>query len=401
MVVRNRTVYVVLAFLVAMLMVALVLLAGPAQSQEEAVQQEKKNSVRSQDRISGKLAPDNRQNRQILREAKADLSVAASGDLVDETLVGEDDEEEPIFVVEVTECVVEDGAASIVVEDEDGNLGVLSDGVNDVDITATSDQVEVRSTEGGAVRFIADADFQPAPEPTIVSSAGIECGEESSQEEMPTPEEPPAPEQEEEETELAETTMIEETTAPLPQDDVKGPLEGATAIGDDTNGDIIGEFEGEPVLGIDIIEIAAENCEVTEEDNLTITLDNQGVPGRFIDGQNGDITVDEDGVTIIGQGPENVVEPFLVEEEDEGVELPPNDNFTVVSTTGIGGDGCSEAADLDTTPDTDTTDDVDTNDDLPNTGGGNLPADTRTVLAFVFSGFGLLAFWLLVVRRRA
>ena len=205
---------------------------------------------------------------------------------------------------------------------------------------------------------------------------------------------------------------------PLPQDDDKGPLVGATGMGKDilVPGDVIGQDPetGEDVVGIDQITISAENCEVVDEEDLTVTLDDQGEPFRVINGVDVDITVDDEGVTINGRetiegtvngteinepNPDQLIFGFEVEQDDTPEDLSINDMFPVVSTTGIGGEGCSEVADLDTTPDTDTTDDVDTGDDLPNTGGG--PADTSTALLFVISGFGLLALRIVKLRRRA
>lgn len=210
----------------------------------------------------------------------------------------------------------------------------------------------------------------------------------------------------------------EETTPPLPQDDDKGPLVGATGIGKDilVPGDVIGQDPetGEDVVGIDQITISAENCEIVDEEDLTATLDDQGEPFRVINGVDVDITVDDEGVTINGRetiegtvngveinepNPDQIISGFEVEQDDTPEDLSINDMFPVVSTTGIGGEGCAEVADLDTTPDTDTTDDVDTGDDLPNTGGG--PADTSTALLFVVSGFALLAMRIVKLRRGA
>ena len=209
-----------------------------------------------------------------------------------------------------------------------------------------------------------------------------------------------------------------ETPEALPQDEDAGPLVGARAIGEDVlvPGDVIGQDPetGEDVVGIDRITISAENCEVVDEENLTVTLDDQGEPFRVIDGVDVDITVDDEGVTIEGReriqgtvngvqidqpNPDQLISGFEVEQDDTPEEISVNDTFPVVSTTGIGGEGCAAVANADTTPDTDTTDDVDTGDDLPNTGGG--PADTRTALLFVVSGLALLALRVAQFRRKA
>ncbi len=138
---------------------------------------------------------------------------------------------------------------------------------------------------------------------------------------------------------------------PLPADEEVGPLEGAEAIGKDIDvkGDIIGTDPetGEKVVGIDTITIKTTNCEVTTPDDLSVTLSIiDGGPGRFIDGARGDrldnaeITVDQNEVTIRGQGPGNVVEPFFVEQRAQPGDIFVQSIFKVISSTGIGGEGC-------------------------------------------------------------
>ena len=183
-------------------------------------------------------------------------------------------------------------------------------------------------------------------------------------------------------------------------------MAGGTAIGEDTNGDLIETLpDGTQVFGIDVIDIAAENCEVTDPDNLSVTIDDQGVPGRFIDGENADITVDEDGVTINGGTGENgLLEPLLVDEDDAGEDPGINDTFTVVSTTGIGGEGCQPVETQDDDGDNngedmsgddndangdDVIDDTIPDKDLPNT-GGEVAAEAYEANAGVFAGAGAL-----------
>jgi hypothetical protein len=92
---------------------------------------------------------------------------------------------------------------------------------------------------------------------------------------------------------------------PQPQDRVKGPLAGGTAIGKDilVPGDVIDVLpDGTKVVGIDQIVIRTENCTLTSHgDGLSVTLSDQGVPGRITDGQNVDITLKSDG-TLVSNG---------------------------------------------------------------------------------------------------
>ena len=145
---------------------------------------------------------------------------------------------------------------------------------------------------------------------------------------------------------------------PEPQDVDKGPLAGGTAIGKDVlvPGDIIDILpDGTRVKGIDQIIIDTENCELTAQgDQLTITMSDRGVPFRIRDGDNAHITLESDG-TIVANGrstlgesfpeavrdnPDKLIVPIPVDPENDQFPRGPNDTFPIISSTGIGGEGC-------------------------------------------------------------
>src|SRR5215211_7585396 len=145
---------------------------------------------------------------------------------------------------------------------------------------------------------------------------------------------------------------------PEPQDREKGPLAGGTAIGKDVlvPGDVIDILpDGTRVVGIDQITIETENCELTAQgDELTITMSDRGVPFRIRDGDNADITLEPDG-TIVANGmstlgesfpegvrenPDKLIVPIPVDPENDVFPRGPNDTFPIISSTGIGGEGC-------------------------------------------------------------
>jgi hypothetical protein len=138
----------------------------------------------------------------------------------------------------------------------------------------------------------------------------------------------------------------------------KGPLAGGTAIGKDVlvPGDVIDILpDGTTVVGIDQIIIETQNCQLTEQgNNLTITMSDRGVPFRIRDSDNADITLEQDG-TIVANGrstlgqsfpqaarenPEKLIVPIPVDPENDVFARGPNDTFPIISSTGIGGDGC-------------------------------------------------------------
>jgi hypothetical protein len=143
-----------------------------------------------------------------------------------------------------------------------------------------------------------------------------------------------------------------------PQDVEKGPLAGGTAIGKDVlvPGDVIDILpDGTRVNGIDQIIIETENCQLTAQgDELTITMSDRGVPFRIRDGDNADITLEADG-TIVANGrstlgqsfpeavrenPDKLIVPIPVDPENDVFPRGPNDTFPIISSTGIGGEGC-------------------------------------------------------------
>jgi hypothetical protein len=121
-------------------------------------------------------------------------------------------------------------------------------------------------------------------------------------------------------------------------------------------GDIIDILpDGTRVNGIDQIIIETENCELTAQGNeLTITMSDRGVPFRIRDSDNADITLESDG-TIVANGrstlgesfpeavrdnPDKLIVPIPVDPENDVFPRGPNDTFPILSSTGIGGEGC-------------------------------------------------------------
>src|SRR5919112_909251 len=150
---------------------------------------------------------------------------------------------------------------------------------------------------------------------------------------------------------------------PEPQDVDKGPLAGGTAIGKDVlvPGDVIDILpDGTTVVGIDQIIIETQNCQLTEQgNNLTITMSDRGVPFRIRDSDNADITLEEDG-TIVANGrrtlgqsfpeavrdnPYKLIVPIPVDPENDVFPKGPNDTFPIISSTGVGGEGCRVVGD--------------------------------------------------------
>src|SRR5215204_4199555 len=219
---------------------------------------------------------------------------------------------------------------------------------------------------------------------------------------------------------------------PEPQDVDKGPLAGGTAIGKDVlvPGDIIDILpDGTRVNGIYNVIMDTENCELTARGaDLTITMSDRGVPFRIRDGDNADITLEPDG-TIVANGrstlgesfpeavrdnPNKLIVPIPVDPENDQFPRGPNDTFPIISSTGIGGEGCrvvgdsrdggGDAGNVDRGASIDdaktNTGDVNSKDgvipdtisehQVPNTGG--MPMLGPLVSGVAFIGVGLLLF---------
>ncbi|MBA2535173.1 MAG: hypothetical protein H0V21_09190 [Rubrobacter sp.] len=283
----------------------------------------------------------NASERQLLHGAAQD---DASGDLAGKPVNEEDNNGNTIInrlTIDANGCRVDKGA-TIVVEDETGTIGVLVDSIN-ATIDSTGEQVVVEgpdpSRENENIPFISRENL--TGELTVLSSAGIDCeaddgggnGGGGSGGGGGEPQ-------------------------PLPPDEEKGPLAGGTARGDDVlvKGDLgCGPTGNNPC--IDQIVIQTENCELTEQGkDLTITVNDQGEPFRLIDGENVDITIQQDG-TIVANGrktlgplatafnggerdnPTRRILPIPVKQGDTpGGSV--NDTFPIISTTSIDGKGC-------------------------------------------------------------
>ena len=273
-----------------------------------------------------------------------------------ETLSTDADPEVEIIMIPRPDCTAEEGA-SFVLQDEDGTQADFIDGEN-VQITEAPEGLSVMSSAAGP-----DAGIVPLNERggddvldtgglVIVTSTDIECEAPNPPPTDPPPTEPPP------DNPPPDNPPPDPTQEPEPQDEEKGPLAGGTAFGRDVlvPGDIINTLpDGTVIFGIDQITIKTENCELTAQgDDLTITLSDRGVPFRIRDGDNADITLQPDG-TIVANGretlgesfpedlrdnPDRLIVPIPVDPENDQFPEAPNDTFPIISSTGIGGEGC-------------------------------------------------------------
>jgi hypothetical protein len=351
-----------------------------------------------------------------------------------EALDADQDQQVEVVTIPRTDCTFEEGA-SFVLQDEDGTQADFIDGVNIVmsEVDGGLEAVSKDAAQGANIvplneRGGSDDDLGTAGL-VIVTSTDISCEASGpSDGTSPPAENSPSPDN----TSSPDATSPPDSSAtpePEPQDEEKGPLEGGTAIGKDilVPGDIIDILpDGTRVAGIDQIIIKTENCEFTGQGaELTITMSDRGVPFRIRDGDNADITLQEDG-TIVANGretlgetfpesvrnnPDKQIIPIPVDPENDEFKRGPNDTFPIVSSTGVGGEGCravggggdaDDNTDSTASMDDSGTDAGDTNsaDDvvpdtvsekpLPKTGGVPLLASAVAGLLFASGGFLLL-----------
>jgi hypothetical protein len=300
----------------------------------------------------------------------AELSGPLAGTSV-QTISTDPDPQVEVITIPGPTCTAEEGA-SFVLQDEDGTQADFIDN-NNVEITEDRDGLVVTSFPAAD-----DADIVPRNERggddvldtgglTIVTSTGIECEDDPAPSPDPDPDPDPGPDPDPDpdpdpgpdpDPDPTTDPDPDPTLDPEPQDEEKGPLAGGTAIGNDVlvPGDVIRTLpDGTVVFGIDQIVIETENCELTAEgDELTITLSDRGVPFRLRDGDNVDITLEEDG-TIVANGretlgdsfppdlrdnPDRLIIPIPVDPENDEFPVTPNDTFPIISSTGIEGEGC-------------------------------------------------------------
>lgn len=197
---------------------------------------------------------------------------------------------------------------------------------------------------------------------------------------------------------------------PEPLDPDPGPLAGGTAIGRDVlvPGDQNCGPDGQFVC-IDQIVIEAENCELIEGETPTVTVRDPSGPFRLRDGDNVDFSINEDGTIVLngretlgetfpeGQrdNPNRVIIPIPVDPENFEPDDQPNDTFPIISSTGIGGEGCRAVGASSDERSNEVIEDSIPDTDLPETSGFPL---ALTVGSFLLAGGSLLG--LFTLRRR-
>src|SRR5215217_4798770 len=315
------------------------------------------------DENTGRAATDTQQP-QVFAEgeqtAQAQAEAEQPGPLAGtevETLSTAPDPEVETITISRTDCTFEQ-RASFVLQDDDGTQADFIDNVN-VKIKDVDGGLEVVSNDPGR-----DGDIVPLNERggdkvldtgglVIITSTGIGCAAST-----PPPSSPPPTSPSPNSAPPSSSPPGSASPEPEPQDVDKGPLAGGTAIGKDVlvPGDVIDILpDGTRVKGIDQIIIDTENCELTAQgDQLTITMSDRGVPFRIRDGDNADITLEPDG-TIVANGmstlgesfpegvrenPDKLIVPIPVDPENDVFPRGPNDTFQIISSTGIGGEGC-------------------------------------------------------------
>ena len=275
------------------------------------------------------------------------------------------DQDQQVEVVTIprTDCTFEEGA-SFVLQDADGTQADFIDGVNIVlsEVDGGLEAVSIDTAQSANIvplneRGGSDDDLGTEGL-VIVTSTDISCeasgpsdGTSPPSENSPSADNTSSPD-------ATSTPDSSATPEPEPQDEEKGPLEGGTAFGKDVlvPGDIIDILpDGTKIAGIDQIIIKTENCEFTGQGaELTITMSDRGVPFRIRDRDNADITLHEDG-TIVANGRETLGEtfperardnpdkriiPIPVDPENDEFKRGPNQTFPIISSTGVGGEGC-------------------------------------------------------------